>query len=203
MDSMQNYFSYTVWTLCGIPEIKLMGVRDDWKRLVDKVEELVGLVEEMNVWRQNLKEILSKFVDVYDDKVDLKFWNDIYKGIFGFYYLFMSLLKLRRFLWFQVGGMIGSGNPFITGWATNFFPFITQDETLTRNSHALEGDWKSEVKHHFTTNDFNPKLGHAPFVWLKEGRTLNMTFFGGLYGIRYDAVERSVMPVFGYGIYKN
>ncbi len=98
MDSMQNYFSYTVWTLCGIPEIKLMGVRDDWKRLVDKVEELVGLVEEMNVWRQNLKEILSKFVDVYDDKVDLKFWNDIYKGIFGFYYLFMSFLKLTRFL---------------------------------------------------------------------------------------------------------
>ncbi len=82
MDGMQKYFSFTVFTLCGIPEIKLLGERKDWTRILEKVDELVGLVEDMNVWRQNLKDILNKFVDVYDDKTDMKFWNDIFKSRF-------------------------------------------------------------------------------------------------------------------------
>lgn len=79
MDAMQHYFSFTVWTLCGIPEIKLLGERADWTKLIHKVDELVGLIDEWSKWRRNLKEILQEFVNVYDDKIDVGFWNNIYK----------------------------------------------------------------------------------------------------------------------------
>ena len=100
--------------------------------------------------------------------------------------------------------MIGSGNPFITGWATNFFPYITIDKELARNTHTLDANWRnSSMDHHFTTNDFNPKLSSAPFGWIKNEVKSNMTFFGGMYGVGYESSKRSVRPVFGYGVYRN
>lgn len=80
MDAMQKYFKYLVRTLCGIPEIRLLGERADWLLLKDKVDGLVSLVDAWPVWRQNLHQILQKFVDVFDGHVDVEFWNDIYKG---------------------------------------------------------------------------------------------------------------------------
>ena len=81
MNSMQKYFDFTVWTLCGIPTITLLGERADWVKLVGKVNDLVGLVDEWSVWKRNLNEILNKFVEVYDREVDVEFWNNIYKGL--------------------------------------------------------------------------------------------------------------------------
>jgi len=99
--------------------------------------------------------------------------------------------------------MFGSGNPYITGWVTNFFPYITSDEKLMINSATMDSHWKSKTDHQFTTNDFNPKMGKAPFMWIKDKTKMNMTFFGGLYGVRYEENDKSLMPIFGYGIYRN
>lgn len=177
MNSMQKYFDFTVWTLCGIPTITLLGERADWVKLVGKVNDLVGLVDEWSVWKRNLNEILNKFVEVYDREVDVEFWNNIYK----------------------VGGLLGSGGPFITGWATNFFPYLSKKET---NTPTLTQHWRG-IKHHFKTNDFNSKLSTVEFLWKNNGLDVNMTIYGGLYGCRYNHVKRSLLPVFGYGIYKN
>jgi len=36
MDALNNYFTYEVHTLCGIPEIRLNGTPDDWQKLIDQ-----------------------------------------------------------------------------------------------------------------------------------------------------------------------
>lgn len=41
MCAMKKYFSYRMCTMCGIPEIKLLGTLDDWKKLDQKVIELI------------------------------------------------------------------------------------------------------------------------------------------------------------------
>jgi hypothetical protein len=40
LDCFQPYFEYRMVCICGIPEITLEGMADDWRRLRDKVEAL-------------------------------------------------------------------------------------------------------------------------------------------------------------------
>ena len=80
MDSMQKYFKYYFETACGIPEIRLLGTRNDWVMLKEKMNGLVGLIDEFATWQQSLNELLQKFIDVFDQNIDFNFWNNIYKS---------------------------------------------------------------------------------------------------------------------------
>lgn len=175
MDSMQNYFTYEVYTFCGIPEIQLHGERYDWTLLIKKFNNLVSLIEDLKQWQVNLNEILNEFVRVYDGQIDEQFWRNIYK----------------------ING--SSGKPWVTGWAINFFPYLSKQ---ARNKYTLDEYWKS-AHPSLTADDFNPKMSMASFEWYNRQTKTNMTFFGGLFGIKYNDIERSLLPVFGYGVYKN
>jgi hypothetical protein len=80
MDAMQKYFDYRCSTICGVPEIRVSGTRDDWVSVQAKTKKIVNLIPEFKKWMDNgLNEILEQFVNVFDDKIDKKFWNEIYK----------------------------------------------------------------------------------------------------------------------------
>ena len=59
MDTMKNYFEYTVCTLCGNPEIVLEGTVDDWKKLREKTLSLAQY--DLDWWIEVLKPILDQF----------------------------------------------------------------------------------------------------------------------------------------------
>ena len=80
MDSMKNYFDYRVLTACGIPEIKLLGNKNDWKVVKTKTNSFLKMIPKLKVWVKALNEILDHFINAYDGKIDNKFWNSIYKG---------------------------------------------------------------------------------------------------------------------------
>jgi hypothetical protein len=80
MDAMQKYFDFKCSTICGIPEIRLNGTKQDWENVKTKAESLLKLVPDMNVWMKSLEEILQNFINAFDDKIDEKFWNSIYKS---------------------------------------------------------------------------------------------------------------------------
>ena len=81
MDAMSKYFDYKFQTMCGIPEIRVTGEKEDWEKLKNKTEKLVELIPALKTWlNSGLSEILQNFVSVFDDKVDNGFWNQIYKG---------------------------------------------------------------------------------------------------------------------------
>ena len=85
MDSMQKYFDYSFSTLCGIPEIRLTGNKEDWVNVKKKANEILKLIPELKCWIDgSLNEILDHFIGVYDDKIDNSFWNEIYKCKFLF-----------------------------------------------------------------------------------------------------------------------
>ncbi len=45
-------------------------------------------------------------------------------------------------------------------------------------------------------------MSQTDFIWNKNGDETAMKFFGGLFGVRYDEFDRSVMPIFGFGVYQ-
>jgi hypothetical protein len=104
MDAMQQYFEYYCSTLCGIPEIRLHGDKQDWQKVREKKDTLIAIIPELSVWSKALDEILDHFLSAFDDKVDEKFWSEIYK----------------------VSG--GSGGPFISGWILALFPYLDKQK---------------------------------------------------------------------------
>lgn len=82
MDAMQKYFDYRFYTLCGIPEIRVSGTRDDWVNVSAKTKKLVSIIPELQKWlNAGLSLILDNFIKIFDDQIDKEFWNSIYKGI--------------------------------------------------------------------------------------------------------------------------
>lgn len=108
MSSMSSYCSYTLHTMCGIPKICLRGTQQDWLHVLDFVKYLkkYGL----GFWCDKLELIINEFVMVYDDKINLKFWND--------------MIKIDN----------ESGGPYYTGWILSLYPYIVINKGYVINN---------------------------------------------------------------------
>lgn len=65
MGAMEKYFSY-VMCACGIPSVTLLGEREDWVMIVEKLEKLHRLGDEPARFAQLLRPILNHFVASFD-----------------------------------------------------------------------------------------------------------------------------------------
>lgn len=77
MDSLKSYFKYGMRTMCGIPCVKMIGSKNDWIALKNKVEELSRF--DLEFWISKLLPILDKFIEAASGKVDKVFWDCCYK----------------------------------------------------------------------------------------------------------------------------
>jgi len=69
MDAMQKYFEFHMTTLCGIPEIRIVGCKQDWENVKAKTVEILKLIPDLKFWLdESLNEILDNFINVFDDK---------------------------------------------------------------------------------------------------------------------------------------
>jgi Domain of unknown function (DUF4419) len=60
MEGLKSYYTYEVWTLCGIPYVDIGGTQQDWELILNSLDLLddLGLED----WKQQLQEILGHFV---------------------------------------------------------------------------------------------------------------------------------------------
>jgi len=91
-------------TFCGIQNVLFGGTLDDWKSVLAKTQSLVefdldGLLKR---YVKNVSIILEQFIDTYQGKVDLSFWNKI--------------------VHFNEGHGSGATDTY-TGWLTHFFGY--------------------------------------------------------------------------------
>lgn len=101
MDVVKSYFKYTLITKCGIPDIEILGTREDWLNILSNLDILDLL--ELSKWRLQLEIVLKQFISAFDDNIDKTFWSQIYK------------LNNGR----------GSGSVTkICGWISKFFLYI-------------------------------------------------------------------------------
>ncbi|CAF1031714.1 unnamed protein product [Rotaria sordida] len=105
MDTFQSYFRYgRCIPGCGIRNVHFMGTLFDWKLLKQKTEQLITYTiknDDFYRYIEDLLPILNEFIQTYQEKVDVDFWNQI--------------VDLKR-------GRLGSGSTeYITGWILKLF----------------------------------------------------------------------------------
>jgi len=176
MDAMQSYFEYHFHTLCGIPEITLLGTPDDWRRLRDRVRALREF--ELAWWIDPLEPIVDQLVATAEQKVDRTFWG--------------SFFKLKD----------ESGGPYISGWINLLFPYLRRQGEL-QPSPFLDG-WESALDQQFavgpTTDGFPSALSRAPFTWHYFDDELAMELLGGFLGFSQDEQTLALRPELGWAV---
>jgi Domain of unknown function (DUF4419) len=120
MGGMQQYFSYTMIT-CGLPSVTLLGEKNDWERIFNKIDRLAAMSEQAATFHSLLKPVLGYFVRSFDEprgEEVISFWN--------------------RIVHFQ---SMGSGPTYLSGWITAFCFWDFEGNTLYHAPQAqVSGD---------------------------------------------------------------
>lgn len=112
MDCLSSYFSYSLYTSCGIPEITLEGTPADWNDLRRRAQgfEALGL----EYWLKFLDPILAEFEAASRGNVNREFWQQIYRR--------------HEF---------GCGPPeYVGGWLNDLFPYVQDYPAGGRLGHG-------------------------------------------------------------------
>ncbi|MCQ2096878.1 MAG: DUF4419 domain-containing protein [Fibrobacter sp.] len=100
-----EYYSYHVYTMCGIPKIKIKGTKEDWIKLKEAYNQLAARLD-LKWWADELNPVLDEFINVQSGNINLDFWKEIFKRI----------------------DPKGCGSPKFNGWISKFFPYTTDFE---------------------------------------------------------------------------
>lgn len=130
MGVTQKYFNFKCRMLCGLPSVTLLGQKQDWELIYNRLDKLETFGTEPSQFCKLLRPVISRFVKSFDepDSDDIiGFWQRIAHANFG-----------------------GSGPSFYSGWITAFC-FWRQDGSslyeLARDGDSTEPiDWE-KVKH--------------------------------------------------------
>lgn len=109
MNSFKEYFNYIrIICLCGINNVYFSGTKEDWEKILDKLNFLSNFDSGDNIlieYISKIKIIIGKFIDTFDNNVDVYFWNRI-----------MTLSEEQRV---SSGGRVKI--TWIDGWILHFF----------------------------------------------------------------------------------
>ncbi|KAH7324751.1 hypothetical protein B0I35DRAFT_348921 [Stachybotrys elegans] len=83
MGLMQYYFEFGISITCGLPRVTLLGDREDWERLLAKLDRLPEWGREPADYANNLRPILRRFVQTFDEpesEAIRSFWAQIVRA---------------------------------------------------------------------------------------------------------------------------
>jgi hypothetical protein len=175
------------YSRCGISTIQLEGTVNDWREIGRRVQ--VFRDWGLDWWIDSLEPILAQFVAAAEDSIDRAFWESIYK-------------------W---NGPQGSGDsPYVSGWALNFFPYLNNcaAKWVQRSGKAsdapsvLRNPWLGSARNHKGPGraDFPCLPSKAPFKWFYLDKTFDMSFVGGLIGMRQEEETLFLRPEIGWAV---
>lgn len=232
MEAMSEFFEYRAISLCGIPEITLLGTVEDWEKIVKHTENLAQY--DLQWWTNSLIPILEQFVAAAKGNPNNQFWQSIFK--------FES----------------GSGHKTISGWLVQFFPYVEYEilgnsgkELLARYQQWIEKEgyisvhkrrqkrengyiseihtcknpslfrnYQGEIKKwaapSFDVKDLLKGTTATPFIWeVRDNRkslfsmfkflntkTYPMEFLAGFVGMSQDAITLTLKPEIGWAVAK-
>lgn len=170
MDCFKPYFDYTLMTLCGIPEITLVGTVEDWKKLRDKAHDLAQY--DLEWWISALSPILDQFVEAASGRVDQHFWSSIYKRADE------------------------SGGPYVHGWIITLFPYT---QTGSRNQYMSSWQ-HHQLFDGLSTDNFPTGIVSTPFKWNYLNEEIPMHFYAGFMLCTQDRTSQAVKPEIGWAV---
>ena len=200
MDAMSKYYSYRMVCICGIPNVTLLGKKEDWIEVKNRSERALQLLScddlkddvSLSWWKPSLLAVLDKLIQCYDDPEsaeNMDWMARIYKSEREGY----------------------GGHAFVCGWVNVFFPY------LGNNAEAKEyqvNEWanndliqlRDDLKMHFdlkkndnaekesgfryggsenarkfgnSGNAYPKAISSVDFTLLKPGQKQKMKMYGG------------------------
>ena len=159
MNSFKQYFNYIRMScLCGINNVYFAGVKKDWEKILTKLEFLSkfdsgdGILVE---YIGKIKIIISKFIETFDNNVDVDFWNKI-----------MTISEEKR---------SSSGGPnkinWIDGWILHFFGIYKKTDICDIPNYSISIPIK--LINQFTGMEKNLILGGG---WVGVSKLDNYTY---------------------------
>ena len=153
-----EYYTYTLIESCGIPKIKVNGTKLDWSLLKDSFNKLASRLD-LEWWAKELNPVLDEFINIFDGKINLSHWKNIYKFVES----------------------EDCGTDPVNGWITKFYPYIGRDN-LERRTDWNEGVDYYDVPMGLTDVDVNwiyygkkiPLKIYTGFVGIQVDTTRNM-----------------------------
>lgn len=145
MGLMKQYFNFEGGIICGLPSVTLLGTKDDWQALHDKLERLAEFGDEPAAYQSRLDPILSRFVASFDEPdgdETVAFWNNIVLA--------------------ESAVSCGAPPYYIGGWLTGFWYWDANGEAFARNEDGLELDGVAYAR--IGVEDLPVGYAQAPFI---------------------------------------
>jgi len=175
MRALQNFFSYEVITMCGIPSITLLGSEHDWAdlraRFLKLAESWMGLTPSTCRWTNAVDGMLAQFESARAGRVDVEWWRSIFK-------------------YNSPRGGSGEHNPYLTGHITRLFPWYNAG-----GKHATWVGIRDEV-----STGVSSGSGSVPVKWTVGPTSHNMTLWSGFAGVCMDEAQEQIAPAMGVAI---
>ena len=130
MGTMEKYFCFFDKVMCGIPSVTLLGKREDWADILQRLAFLTKFEghEELLLWNSVLTPIVTKFVQTFDEpdgKAVVRFWQTAVHQYKDDY----------------------SGQKRITGWIQAFCFWDPEGTGLNASGLLFrDPDWREKVK---------------------------------------------------------
>lgn len=67
MGALQKYYGYDVQVGCGLPSVTLLGEKEDWMKLLQRIEFIPRLGSKPTIFHSLLKPVLKNFVRSFDE----------------------------------------------------------------------------------------------------------------------------------------
>jgi hypothetical protein len=115
MGLMKAYFKYEGGIICGLPSVTLLGKKEDWEKLLARLDRLADFGQEPDVYRARLTPILKRFVRSFeepDSEEVREFWS--------------------RIVFAQYSDMCGATPMELSGWITGFLFWDTEGRRLDK-----------------------------------------------------------------------
>lgn len=193
MDAAQKFYNYHTDTWCGIPEIRLMGTPEDYRRIMVAAQQLSERFESRlgRYFHHLLPVLQTLYQQANGAPTDEHFWSSIYK--------FKSSSGTERF----------------NGWLSTFINYVQQAEIpAARNRVAQAGGLVLKSEQAYEWDDIGKKdslmpgidlgsvpshISTVPFTWhYLDVREFPMLFAGGVLSV--EVVDGALMPSLSYAV---
>jgi hypothetical protein len=188
MDAMQDYYAYRGSSLCGIPEVTLLGTADDYREIAARVAKLAD--HGLGWWVTPLDEVCARLVDAAAGTPDVEFFRSFYKRDES------------------------SGGPHMNGWINCLFPYEWNHVSKAfdqRNEYAERWHWPTlDVEHEDMDLYWQGAkqkalplgLSRAPLSWrvLVPPAEYRYELLAGFVGVSQDPTSLALRAEIGWAV---
>ena len=173
LKAVESYFEFEVsYSICGVPQVTLLGTPDDWVHLKEKTLQLEQY--DLKWWTDRLIPILDEFITASKGNANLEFWKN------------MVNVKKAEFC----------GDPeLVNGWYINFYPYDAVGNRMNFKQINVFSKLPSEI----TKVGFEYKIVDDSNTVIDS---IEMEFWAGFFGWEQNRTDYSIKPHIGWLVKK-